>query len=71
MTDTKKNTENAVPMICPLCGQEYTDRPALSREDNATLICPTCGTRQALRAMGTPEGEIERIIQAIYTDRSF
>ena len=37
---------------CPLCGQEYTGAPALSRTDNQTLICPDCGTRQALTAIG-------------------
>lgn len=37
---------------CPICGQEYTRAPALSREDNQTLICPDCGTRQALAAIG-------------------
>ena len=37
---------------CPICGQEYTEAPALSRTDNQTLICPDCGTRQALAAIG-------------------
>lgn len=37
---------------CPICGQEYTGAPALSREDNQTLICPDCGTLQALAAIG-------------------
>lgn len=34
--------------ICPKCGREYTEYPALSREDNKTEICPDCGTREAL-----------------------
>ena len=38
--------------ICPLCGKEYSEVPALSRLDNETLICPDCGTRQALDSMG-------------------
>lgn len=48
---------------CPICGQEYTGAPALSREDNQTLICPGCGTRQALAAIGVTDTEavIERI----------
>lgn len=48
---------------CPICGQEYTGAPALSREDNQTLICPDCGTRQALAAIGVTDTEavIERI----------
>ena len=37
---------------CPICGQEYTGAPALSRIDNQTQICPDCGTRQALAAIG-------------------
>ena len=42
MTDTKKTR------ICPICGREYTDYPALSRRDNATEICPACGVDEAL-----------------------
>lgn len=38
--------------VCPICGQEYTGAPALSRTDNQTLICPDCGTLQALAAIG-------------------
>lgn len=37
-------------MICPICGKEYTERPALSRLDNETEICPDCGMAQALKA---------------------
>lgn len=48
---------------CPICGQGYTGRPALSRTDNRTLICPDCGTRQALAAIGVQNRDavIERI----------
>ena len=42
MTDTEKTR------ICPICGREYTDYPALSRRDNATEICPDCGVDEAL-----------------------
>ena len=38
--------------ICPLCGQKYTEPPAISRADNATEICPQCGTLEALKAAG-------------------
>jgi len=38
--------------VCPICGQEYTDRPAISRTDCETPICPDCGTRQALTEIG-------------------
>lgn len=42
MADTKKTC------ICPICGREYTDYPALSRRDNTTEICPDCGLSEAL-----------------------
>lgn len=35
---------------CPKCGKEFTDYPALSREDNVTEICPECGVREAIEA---------------------
>jgi len=54
---------------CPKCGQEYTEHPALSREDGETLICPDCGTREALNTLGISTDEQDRIIQAIH--RSF
>lgn len=41
MTDIKKTR------ICPICGREYTDYPALSRRDNKTEICPACGLNEA------------------------
>ena len=34
--------------ICPVCGNEYTDYPAISRRDNITEICPKCGQKEAL-----------------------
>lgn len=34
--------------ICPICGREYTEYPALSRKDNKTEICPECGVNEAL-----------------------
>lgn len=34
--------------ICPICGCEYTEHPAISRRDNKTEICPSCGTKEAL-----------------------
>lgn len=36
--------------ICPKCGREYSERPALSRVDNKTDICPDCGIKEALEA---------------------
>lgn len=35
---------------CPKCGKEFTEYPAISREDNETEICPTCGVREAVQA---------------------
>lgn len=34
--------------ICPKCGKEYNDYPAISRRDNKTEICPECGQIEAL-----------------------
>ena len=51
---------------CPICGQEYTGRPALSREDNQTLICPDCGTRQALTAIGVAPDKHDAVIALIH-----
>ena len=57
------------PRICPLCGQTYTDAPALSRTDNETQICPDCGTRQALESIGVSTEEREKIISIIHQRR--
>ena len=37
-----------VARICPNCGKQYTNYPALSRKDNKTKICPDCGTKEAI-----------------------
>ena len=47
--------------VCPICGQEYTDRT-----DGETPICPDCGTRQALESLGIDTDEQEKIITAIH-----
>ena len=52
--------------VCPLCGQSYTEPPALSRTDNETLICPDCGTRQALQSIGVSAEEQEKILSIIH-----
>ncbi len=54
------------PRVCPLCGQTYTEPPALSRTDNETLICPDCGTRQALQSIGISAEEQEKILSIIH-----
>ena len=60
----KKNEKTR--RICPVCGQEYTEAPALSRTDNETLICPDCGTRQALESIGIAEAEQDSILEIIH-----
>lgn len=52
--------------ICPKCGKAYSERPALSRLDNATLICPDCGTREALESIGVEVNEQDKIIDTIH-----
>ena len=55
--------------VCPLCGQSYTEPPALSRTDNETPICPDCGTRQALQSIGVSAEEQEKILSIIHQHR--
>ncbi len=53
--------------ICPKCGREYSQRPALSRVDNETMICPDCGTREALEAVfHSSKEEQDRILEAMH-----
>ena len=52
--------------VCPICGQEYTDHPAISRADNETPICSDCGTRQALESLGIDAEEQDKILDAIH-----
>lgn len=33
--------------VCPICGQDYEEHPAISRKDNKTKICPNCGVGEA------------------------
>lgn len=33
---------------CPKCGKNFTDYPAISRDDNKTEICPECGVYEAI-----------------------
>lgn len=34
--------------ICPICGYDYEDPPAISRIDNITPICSKCGFNEAI-----------------------
>ena len=52
--------------VCPLCGQEYTGHPAISRTDNETPICADCGTRQALASIGVSLEEQVKILETIH-----
>lgn len=63
----EKKEERAMTekLRCPICGQEYDDEPALSR-DNHTLICPDCGTRESLEAMGLGVAEQEAVLARIH-----
>ena len=63
MTDEKTTP---ITRRCPKCGQEYTDRPAISRLDNVTPICPDCGTREALDSLGVGAEEQAEIIETIH-----
>ena len=59
-------TEEIMNRICPVCGMEYHEAPALSRIDNTTLICPDCGVREALCSIGVSESEQEEILGIIH-----
>lgn len=47
--------------ICPLCGEAYSEPPAISRLDNTTLICSSCGIREAVGGLMKPEA-VEEIV---------
>ena len=51
--------------ICPICGKEYSEYPALSRKDNV-MICPDCGTREALESIGVGQAEQEEMLEIIH-----
>ena len=55
-----------ITRTCPICGQQYTEPPALSRRDNKTDICPTCGMMAALADMPRREGPAELTRRAVY-----
>ena len=59
-------TGEKIKRTCPICGQEYSGVPALSRTDHETLICPDCGTRQALASIGVKPEEQEQILAVIH-----
>lgn len=61
-----KNAKEPKTRICPKCGRQYSEHPALSRADNETLICPDCGTREALESIGVKKAEQDSIIATIH-----
>ena len=61
-----KNPNETRTAFCPICGQTYHGRPAVSRLDNETLICPDCGTRQALESIGVKADEQAEILETIH-----
>ncbi|MBQ9347847.1 MAG: hypothetical protein IJT94_11025 [Oscillibacter sp.] len=61
-----KKQDQIKTAVCPICGQTYHGRPAVSRLDNLTLICPDCGTRQALESIGVEPGEQAKILETIH-----
>jgi len=63
-------TANHEIRTCPLCGKEYSERPAQSRFDSTVLICADCGTRQALESIGISKEEQEKIISIIHSHQA-
>ncbi len=51
--------------VCPVCHEEYSKHPALSRRDSETLICADCGLREALADLGFDEEVQEEIIASL------
>lgn len=51
MAETMYNKMNELGIkICPRCGKEFTEHPALSRVDNKTEICAFCGIFEAIES---------------------
>ena len=55
-------------MICPKCGKEFLEKPAMSRRDESE-ICPMCGHKEALddavSAGAMTENEANEILKAL------
>ena len=64
-----KDREKVTIRICPACGSEFTERPAISRKDGRAEICPACGIREALQGLGLDRDEQERIVEIV--ERSY
>lgn len=57
------------PRICPKCGQNYNEPPALSRLKGVGAICPDCGTREALESVGASKEIQKEILAEIHSCR--
>lgn len=49
-------------MICPICGEEYSEPSAVSRRDNKTPICSSCGIREAVEGI-IPSEDVEELVR--------
>lgn len=58
--------EERITRTCPICGNEYSRHPSVSRADGVTPICPDCGVREALDSIDVPKDEQERILEIIH-----
>ena len=55
--------------VCPKCGKEYTEHPAISRRDGVTEICPHCGFQEAIIDWFNNDKNLQRqIFDAIEKD---
>ena len=59
--------ENRKKAVCPKCGMEYSDYPAISRKDNKTPICPDCGIREAFEALGASKEAQDGAVRLIHS----
>ena len=60
-SDTMIMKDHNMTNICPICGEPYTEPPAISRLDNTTLICSSCSIREAVGGLLKPE-DVEEIV---------
>lgn len=61
----KIKKQEEIKMICPICGKEFTERPALSRKDDKTEICPMCSSKEAMEAAGWTKEMCDAAIEKI------
>ena len=61
-----KAEKNETLRICPICGNEYSGHPSVSRADGVTPICPDWGVREALDSIEGPKVEQKRILEIIH-----